>query len=80
MSYTIMSTEDISFNMSVDLSKEGNKYRVSIHHDGEHSGKMFDTLEQALTAYNEQVRLIAFGLYSINDRREILYNGFKSFK
>ena len=72
MSYTIMSTEDMAQGMSLDISKQGNKYRVSIHQDGEHSGKMFDTLEQAFEAYSKIAKMIAFGLYSTKDRREQL--------
>lgn len=72
MSYTIMHTVDTASGMGLALTKIGNEYRVEIHHEREHSAKTFETLNDAYKAYEKISYCIAFGLYSVQQRREML--------
>lgn len=72
MSYTIMHTVDTASEMGLALAKIGDEYRVEIHHEHEHSAKTFETLNDAYRAYEKISYCIAFGLYSVQQRREML--------
>lgn len=72
MNYIIMNTVDTAAGMGLALTKIGNEYRVEIHHEREHSAKTFKTLDDAYRAYERIAYCIAFGLYSVQQRREML--------
>lgn len=72
MSYSIMHTIDTASGMGLALTKIGDEYRVEIHHEREHSAKTFETLNDAYKAYERIAYCIAFGLYSVQQRREML--------
>lgn len=72
MSYIIMHTVDTATGMGLALTKTGNEYRVEIHHEREHSAKTFESLDDAYKAYEKISYCIAFGLYSVQQRREML--------
>ena len=72
MSYIIMHTVDTATGMGLTLTKTGKEYRVEIHHEREHSAKTFKALDDAYRAYEKISCCIAFGLYSVQQRREML--------
>lgn len=72
MSYIIMHTVDTASGMGLALTKIGDEYRVEIHHEREHSAKTFEALDDAYKAYEKISYCIAFGLYSVQQRREML--------
>lgn len=77
MSYTIAITECVYSGQKVSLDRMGNKFTVCYDtplEDGTHdyTSKRFDTLADALNVYQKFIEYFAKGMYSVNDRKNLL--------
>ena len=74
MNYTIMTTDDIHNDLTIDLEKSGNKYVVGLWNKELHESttKTFDNIEEAMIVYTKYVEAIATGCYSYETRRSWL--------
>ena len=74
MHYTLASTREYGGMQSVDIDENGNKYVVAFYNKGkqEAARKTFDTLVEALEAYQWFVRAFITGEYSYEDRKNYL--------
>ena len=74
MIYNITSTEDYASNQVLELIKNGNKYRVELYNreTKELASILLDNREQAISIYKEFVDFMISGLYSFEQRKDIL--------
>ena len=74
MNYTILKTDVVFTNESVNLDKNGNKYTVGIYNSEskQYSHRDFDTIEEALAKYSRIVELYGLSLYTEEQKRQIL--------
>ena len=74
MIYNITSTEDYASNQVLELIKNGNKYRVELYNreTKELTGILLDNIEQATSIYKKFVDFMIRGLYSFEQRKNIL--------
>ena len=74
MIYNITSTEDYASNQVLELIKNGNKYRVELYNreTKELAGISLENREQAISIYKKFVDFMVSGLYSFEQRKNIL--------
>ena len=74
MIYNITSTEDYASNQVLELIKNGNKYRIELYNRNtkELASISLENREQAISIYKEFVDFMIKGLYSFEQRKNIL--------
>ena len=74
MNYTILVTEEIQGNLSIDFGKDGNLYSVHIYNkeSKQHTSKKFASIDTAFMVYSKLCEFLAKGLYSEQDKRRFL--------
>ena len=77
MNYTMCYTKSLSTNLSVNIDKDGNEYCVGLYNSAtkEYTHINFKTIEEACARYLLIAKLLVLGLYSEEDKRQILING-----
>lgn len=74
MNYNITNTEDYASSQVLQLIKNGNKYRVELYNKNtkELAHIQLENIEQATTIYKKIVDFMIRGLYSFEQRKNIL--------
>lgn len=74
MNYSIASLLECQGNLILDLSKDGNKYHVSLYNKEtkQNTFKKFDCIENAYDTFETLSKYICLGLYNENDKRKVL--------
>ena len=74
MIYNITSTEDYASSQVLELIKNGNKYRIELYNreTKELAGISLENREQAISIYKKFVDFMVSGLYSFEQRKNIL--------
>ena len=74
MIYNITSTEDYASNQVLELIKNGNKYRIELYNreTKELASISLENREQAISIYKKFVDFMISGLYSFEQRKNIL--------
>ena len=74
MIYNITSTEDYASNQVLELIKNGNKYRIELYNreTKELASISLENREQAISIYKKFVDFMVSGLYSFEQRKNIL--------
>ena len=74
MIYNITSTEDYASSQVLQLIKNGNKYRVELYNreTKKLASSSLENREQAISIYKKFVDFMIRGLYSFEQRKDIL--------
>ena len=74
MIYNITSTEDYASSQVLELIKNGNKYRIELYNreTKKLASISLENREQAISIYKEFVDFMISGLYSFEQRKDIL--------
>lgn len=74
MIYNITSTEDYASSQVLELIKNGNKYRIELYNreTKKLASISLDNIEQATSIYKKFVDFMIRGLYSFEQRKDIL--------
>ena len=74
MIYNITSTEDYASSQVLELIKNGNKYRIEIYNRKRKklASISLENREQAISIYKKFVDFMVSGLYSFEQRKDIL--------
>lgn len=72
MNYTIATMKSPNSGAQLTIDKSGNGYTVHYSHEGEHTSRKFDDINEAYKKFEKLSSWIIYGLYAHNDRREYL--------
>lgn len=77
MNYTIAKFDEVQGRLTVDISKSGNEYEVSIWDKEEKAStiKTFSDLQDAYKVFEKLVSWCVFGYYTDKQRKEFLLTG-----
>lgn len=72
MNFTIIYTEDLATGQKLSLDKDGNTYIVGFAENDKYISQRVKTLNEAKYLYNTIVNYIIHGVYTFEQRAEIL--------